>query len=575
MLNFIITILFIYRVHSQIVYEDGPYFIFNINNFTNNDYKNDYLTKLPTMEVETYTKDKALRSYSFPDLGINLYTDKTYESFFSNYTMKKNNKTLVSAVDYYFNYSTNNEYISASKPTSAFIDYKNSSYEQGCVVHLSDLENSKLSLYNGFANAAKFDTYNKFNFALVGDSLKYLTLSGDGSSIINQDFNLNRRVLNFWIFKNPMYPTLSVLANNHYLFLYNITTSVNYFDTIDLSDQLPTFYKIYKIDMTSHKLFVASNKGLVIFFLNSTLPTWNSTRTVKFDLIAPKVDDFVINDISIYILQKGKGIKIVDRATLELTNFTFNHPYINSLDKTIDDSTRLEFIGLYLNNTNYKEFLIELSIKDEFNPKINKVYMSGTPLSYNSYLTLNSITCLYDNSLKQLYMIKRNVNTKLPVVIFNLPLTGYLLPDHINYSIYPITLYGEEYIIFTSMMGKLTNNFMLGSFSMPMTIVKCFFKQTGNFNITLSYNDRYNLLDNDGNLANVIVRNDLLVNINDNLVYIWVIIAILGSCMLTLIILVLVSHSHRIDAMKKERMNYSKLEIGKQVPREVIISEMK
>jgi len=226
-------------------------------------------------DIKIKFETKSSRTYGNPGDSFILYNDIYDSSFNSNYSIYKDNNIILPGVDYYINYTTDNKILQYKKQNTAlFKAYMNNSYKLGCDNHLSDFQHENLVLVNGYNNIKKIDSFNNFNFALINDSMKYINFNDKG--IIRYiDFDINRKLINFWLIKNSVYPSIILQSYDNKLFLYNLSNSVEYYSTIDLTYYILNNDVIEKVDIKNEFMYIGAYSGFYVYNSTNFGKSWN------------------------------------------------------------------------------------------------------------------------------------------------------------------------------------------------------------------------------------------------------------------------------------------------------------
>jgi hypothetical protein len=120
---------------------------------------------------------------------------------------------------------------------------------------------------------------------------------------------------------------------------------------------------------------------------------------------------------SIYVLVEDFGIKILDirsPSKPSFSNFEFYHPFIKSMEIHKNPNFRQLFLGLVISNRQFvegNEFFIELSLEDEFNPKLYKIYLNDKYMDIKYILNDPDYTYLFEHTSNSFYVLPRTITT--------------------------------------------------------------------------------------------------------------------------------------------------------------------
>lgn len=238
-------------------------------------------------------------------------------------------------------------------------------------------------------------------------------------------------------------PYIIMLLKNNTILVFNLNTVKynlgvkyrpwlikNFADSFNVQDEygFKTFYQA-KIDQD--KLFISSDsKGIEVYKISEKINTnGNKVKrlvyemTMDIDNVKYEISDFVVNKNTIYALVKDYGLAIYNKSQGYPLKSKVNHPEMKQIIHYIHPFTGSEFIGIFLNQKESKEFFIEVYIGNEFRPKINKVFMSENKIS--SMLSSDFFfNYFYDKTNHKIYSIRKAVFNSVSTTIFTYKIEG-------------------------------------------------------------------------------------------------------------------------------------------------------
>ena len=139
--------------------------------------------------------------------------------------------------------------------------------------------------------------------------------------------------------------------------------------------------------------------------------------------------DMIMLNNSIYILSEEYGLKILNVTDIMNPNFIkfeFKHPYLKKLDTHRNPYRDFIYIGILVSNRLFNkedEFFFELKVIDEFNPILNRFYLTSEYLDVNYFLSDNKFSYLYEHYSNSIYIIIRSniINEYNSVYKFQIP----------------------------------------------------------------------------------------------------------------------------------------------------------
>lgn len=248
-------------------------------------------------------------------------------------------------------------------------------------------------------------------------------------------------------------------------------------------------------------IFGVKNTGVIFETLSDSPSTSIPTLELKLDdnksnlYDTSSLKDLVVLGKSIYILASGEGIYILDIETMGLEK-TIQHPNLIGIDviPAQDTQTQFIYVGLAVNNdpeNKIKEFFIELVVDkdDEFNPSINKAYISNKKIDYDeAIISSNSKTLFVDKLGQRLIILLRGIPNLRDIPNYSIDLDTVYDWSKVRLNLYSYaqsTSNTENIIEITD--GK--SSIILGEIQFNPFLVRCQFNSPGiyNFNFKGGY----------------------------------------------------------------------------------------
>ncbi len=126
------------------------------------------------------------------------------------------------------------------------------------------------------------------------------------------------------------------------------------------------------------------------------------------------VKDIQEVDNSIYVLIAGFGLKILnvkDLNNIKFEKFEFRHPYIEKMEIHSNPNYEIYFLGVLISNrlfTSGDEFFLEFSLKNEFEPELNRIYLSDKVISVTNILNDDYFTYIFEKNSNKFLVISRS-----------------------------------------------------------------------------------------------------------------------------------------------------------------------
>ena len=189
--------------------------------------------------------------------------------------------------------------------------------------------------------------------------------------------------------------------------------------------------------------------------------------------------DFVVNEKTLYAIEKNFGLVIFDLKTAEIIKKIELKNPIN-IDKFNNPFNGKIFVGIFLNNSNlYDDFFIELYLENnnEENPYLNKIFAykyNNKPYNFTNYLNYDGyFSYFFDKMNSNIIILRRGLVSSIPFYSYIIPLNLSSLNDYSisntfiapfkkskTYIFYPIIIFPEfNYYIYFDQF-KINNNTM-------------------------------------------------------------------------------------------------------------------
>lgn len=418
----------------------------------------------------------------------------------------------MSKQDYYVNYTYSDSTLHSLQQKSTYNRKLADQYKIGCnYVAKVPKVNGKSSSDMSFT---KIQSYSIATFAILKESLgiKLLTYLNDTLNYTQLDEYLDSNSVSYG-FSQTNYTDIWVINQEYYDYsmlavqdlqgsinFYNITNqdnrkiSLSYFTSMKYSDYNST--SITKIGIYGENILIGTKDNGFMALTNiastglaSSFVMWQN----KFSLTLSNnktvvVNDFVVNQKSIYLICEDLGMVILDLTNNFLIKSTYLHPSMTQIDFINNPYLGSKFVGVGLNNANnIYEFFIEFLIDDEFNPLVNKVFTSDSLVGYDSFKTTDLFyTYIFNKITQSIIIIRRGMINTIPSEFYNIYIGDLLAQNAFEYGYNPlITLYdfSNAYIFPAIVTNGL---FLINSITMNYDNLICNFKDGGLYNVTMT-----------------------------------------------------------------------------------------
>jgi hypothetical protein len=300
-------------------------------------------------------------------------------------------------------------------------------------------------------------------------------------------------------------------ANSSELYVWEILDNpsavedfkINFFAKVKISTFNITQFT--QVDIYKGNLILGGEEGFII--ANSTNKNW----TILYHNTDMKVNDFITNNKTIYLIEKDFGMRVFDLANMNFSSFELKHPGLLKFDWAYDTLSYFYFLGIFVANNppEVYEILIELvvDVKDdaEYKPDINKVILSTHPYSLENIITDSyyGMTYLYDPESMSIHTFIRAVFNKYPVYHYSIDLRSQIEDKFAHKALFNPMFLMAEFGKFTSVLLIKNNDDYLAfsRFTFPNNTLACNFTKQGEYDISFS-SDSCNI-HNQGDNCNV------------------------------------------------------------------------
>ncbi len=435
-----------------------------------------------------------------------------------------------------YSYESYNIYNNNSKNKNF---HKNKKYD--CHIYYGQNDFKLNDVFQNFFSIKKILNINKLILILSNEGKLYSTSNYQYYNLffINQKDNTNNcfieTINDFFISNNYLiiiteskicFYYLNLIFPNNDKRINNYKISASFLNHINNNNK--KILNQIKIKDNHIYLSYKSEKNIRKYFVQQNL---NDRNYINFTYngVTNEFIDFIINENTLYVIEEKIGLiifSIKNGTILKKINIS---SAIN-IDKFINPFTGKSFIGIYLNNSRYDEFFIELLIENENMPIINKIllYRDNNHYNFSNYLTFDGLfTYFLDNANNNLIIIRRGL-------ISNISFYSYIIPINnnniTNLSNYIISLYRKinTYNFLPVLISKNNNLvFTYSNFIFKKNLLNCFFYEKGYYSISVNYlSETCSNLKNDFCLITTVYKYRVIGNI-ENLIFIKFIICIL------------------------------------------------
>lgn len=338
-----------------------------------------------------------------------------------------------------------------------------------------------------------------------------LYLSSDSES--KQNLFSNKNYTKFWVI-DQLYTDYTLLATqeklSNDLYFYNLTInsemslSLKYFTKVSNVSFNST--QVTKLGFYKNSLLIGTlDNGLVILSSDPSdkFSSKNSSITNNTNIWTPKlfisqvsignllkVVDFLINESTLYIINKNMGMVIIDlKQNYSFLNYIFSHPSLNKFDLMINPFTGSKYLGIGLSNgNNVYEFFLEFLIDDEYNPLLNKVFTTNSLVVYDSFYTVDKFfTYIFDKISKNIIILRRGMINSIPSEVYYLDLSKRIQSEQVTIGFNPVSrIYDYSKKEFIPWIISRTYTLLIMNIIFPYDNLVCSFNQGGKYNISMT-----------------------------------------------------------------------------------------
>jgi hypothetical protein len=560
---------------------------------------------------------------------ISLKTDSTLSSFFSKMEIiGDNGLPLIPTKNYFINYHSvdqlytnfnlhNTPYDESSKDDLKSIiqshmggwEFRNNTYknENKKILKTAKLENydfalveDKIQLIFTFSNSDKLEYASLSEHDIELDLIPIYDLQ---MNKVSNNIKINEiRVKDFWTMQDPITGNnmLALMDNDLQFYLFNVTsTSIKFYSQFSFKNQVATMstdpnFLVSQVGLWD-KYFIIGGEYYLAFLAIDHSKMFNTFivqpgllignfQNKKGDMHNMLVKDFIVNQNSLYIIIKDYGLKIFDLKQMKLLPWQFEHHCLKNIDRTYDPETGLSYAGITIDNKerDMPEFFMELSMLDELNPRINKIYTSSVSKMLTNVVSINDYSYFVDNYMGCLCIVKRNLNHDSPGMLFLIMLPDILSLSEV-YNIFHFNNRGLPGLFFTSTSYiNYSSNLILWGFKPPVSTMTIQFKDTGRYNVKCTYFKSVlcneNMMDmhmgrhlQTSPFKSVKIVHVFTVKVYDKLVYVWAIIGLVLGCLLLLTVIYIIFRTTRksktiktqpVNPIDKKEIVYSQAQVA-------------
>jgi len=265
---------------------------------------------------------------------------------------------------------------------------------------------------------------------------------------------------------------------------------------VDLKDEKLKRKNIVDFVKRGNTFFLGlENEGIMVISQNSDGNDYKITYELKKFLCQQNntemdlnVKDIQETDNSIYVLIANFGLKILnvqDLNNIKFEPFEFIHPYIEKIEIHLNPNIKNYFLGVLISNRfliSGDEFFIEFSLEDEFNPKINRIYLSDKVISVTNILNDDYFTYIFEKNSNKFLVISRSSTANEFNSIFEIHSEQLVGGDLISNPF----IFTDEYSFFKHIGILTTNNFIYSkSVEFSSSDITFYFWEAGEYEVIL------------------------------------------------------------------------------------------
>lgn len=461
--------------------------------------------------------------------------------------IQMDNNYLIDGRDFYVNYTKSRDVISSlsfeSKYNQLFKD--NNNYYAECLI-----QESSLSYINNRINDFSINEVIKIrtgSFGIKKETESIVFFYYYNNQIINvkdfKDFyieNTNPKAIRIdltnikfkklFLIDQPYISNIFLIAEgynqtNKNLYVFEIIISsfgeisnTYLYTIIDIFQPSFTAYQslnISSIGFTEDVFLIGSNLGLFLYnkkyspildnnytviedrqYIFGPLRNYTTYKSIYGKDEIMNIGDILVLKYTIYLLVKGYGIVPLQINSLgffpekEMMNLLL-YDKLEKFDYVVNPLLNTKYLIIIIKeDSNREDLLIELNIDDEFNPKINKLFMSNRNITTENYISYDLfLGVIYDYYTNSLILFRKGLLNNIPFQSYILDLKDLFYPSNKN-SIKISTFYNSDKNKNELALIDLSSNrvLLIGNITLPETEVVCSFNKNGNFTVIIEKN---------------------------------------------------------------------------------------
>ena len=203
------------------------------------------------------------------------------------------------------------------------------------------------------------------------------------------------------------------------------------------------------------------------------------------------ISDLSVLQYTMYILVRGYGIKIMELKSFGfLENYEFYYKMLSKLDFVVNPILNTKYMAITIKesrNENNDEFMLELCVDDEYNPKINKVFVSDYNITFTNYSPYDLFLGAYYNAYENdLIIVRRGMINNIPFQTYVISLDDLFKPSNSS-EVYITSFYNSITNLNELALVDTTDNIvrLISNIKLPSDVIDCKFNTKGNFTIVL------------------------------------------------------------------------------------------
>lgn len=287
---------------------------------------------------------------------------------------------------------------------------------------------------------------------------------------------------------NPKDNSLRILQEDNQTSSESLQTSIDNNEAVkEVSDEVKSNENDILID--NKKQTLNANLGKTVYYIRIRSMDYYFRKNAKFRDVM-NVVDISVNQNTLYVLIRKYGIKIFNLSNYGFTEYEFLQDNLASIELVVNPILNTKYITTTISEDFYdNEYMIELQIDNEWDPQINKIYLSNYEISSSNYnsidLFLGAIYNKYDNNL---LLFRRGMINNIPSQLFKINLTKDVNISPLNNkNVYISSFYNSDSELNELAIIDVDANkvYLIDSIELPKEKLICKFKKEGNYNITL------------------------------------------------------------------------------------------